>query len=84
MQIKIKGAFQGKPGPIFRENPSRRYVTVPLNYGQAARGCVFSGAWSGQEVCMPRVLLGDKFYPLVAVLVFAIIIVDTMLIWTLF
>jgi len=33
---------------------------------------------------MPRVLLGDKFYPLVAVLVFAIIIVDTMLIWTLF
>jgi len=33
---------------------------------------------------MPRVLLGDKIYPWVAVVVLAIIIVDLALVWSLF
>jgi hypothetical protein len=33
---------------------------------------------------MPRMLLGDKIYPWVAVAVLAIIIVDLALVWSLF
>jgi hypothetical protein len=45
---------------------------------------VFLAIVGGRRINMPRVLLGDKFYPLVAVLVLAMIIFDSMLIWSLF
>ena len=73
---------------VSREQPNSRYVCVCVNLGGAARGCLevlgYRPIRGTGGLSMPRVLLGDKVYPWIAVAGLGITTLDIGLVWYLF